>query len=237
MLQTFEDIADRMMAASWKILDNRILASSFLRISFQRYPKPRRSYIENAPASHGALPISLMGAEAVVPIADDEAVWIGLMTRPEAARVLFRAGLETNSGTLDATTGFAWSTRAKWFDIRSMSALQGIPRTGGGFWAITRVEATGDAPSTSGIRLEARCMFRGSGEPQPSPGPLPQHSFEPSESGRANSSEASHRPGQLSGRALTMRIAFVSPATFQTMTSRSWEPLDQRAVYGGWRLP
>ncbi len=50
-----------------------------LLISFQRFALPRTGMVESAPPSLGALPVALTSACFLLPVADDEAFWIGVI--------------------------------------------------------------------------------------------------------------------------------------------------------------
>lgn len=48
-------------------------------VSFQRFARPRTGVVECAPSSLGALPVASTSAGFLLPVADDEAFWIGVI--------------------------------------------------------------------------------------------------------------------------------------------------------------
>src|SRR5258708_6730223 len=53
-------------------------------ISFQRYPRPPEGFICEIPASCGVLPLALAERVCLLPLADDEAFWIGVLIDADA---------------------------------------------------------------------------------------------------------------------------------------------------------
>lgn len=80
-------------------------------ISFQRYVRPAGGLSPDWPRSLGALPIaSGPGGRHLLPIADDEAFWIGLSLAAPTKRIaLALAATSPNSGAVDVVTGETWN--------------------------------------------------------------------------------------------------------------------------------
>src|SRR5438445_6530203 len=79
----------------------------FLSLSFQRFPRPAHGVLEADPRSFGLLPIArARTGDFLVPLRDDEALWIGLHGRSLRRRVLVVVSVEVALGELlDAATG------------------------------------------------------------------------------------------------------------------------------------
>lgn len=79
-------------------------------LSFQRYLRPPGSVGRPLPPSLGALPLGIgVSGELLVPLADDEACWIGLELSPPVLRLRLTLALDTGEGEwLDAFSGRSW---------------------------------------------------------------------------------------------------------------------------------
>ncbi len=220
----------------WEIMEGRILATSFLEVSFQRYPRAPEGRIQAAPSSCGALPVALAASQrALVPLDAEEAVWIGLAARGEKTVVRVNARAETDRGPLDVTVDSGRRSQESGVLVPPTRLLEGIAAPEGGFWPIARVSVTPDAPAVRSLWIEAT-LFAARRAKGASPGAgQPQHGFGPSErqdpqSGAPNGAVAAGGPERI-------RIVFVAPANFADATGLTWTPLDQQSRYGGWRLP
>jgi hypothetical protein len=63
----------------WRAGADGLRASSLL-VSFQRYVRPASGVVTRAPGSLGALPVAAAASEFLLPLADGEAFWIGVMS-------------------------------------------------------------------------------------------------------------------------------------------------------------
>ena len=73
-----------------------------LRVSFQRYLRPRSGVIAHPwPSSLGVLPVGLgYGGDLVIPLDDHEAFWIGLDLAPGAMPITLSTTVELRSGEI-----------------------------------------------------------------------------------------------------------------------------------------
>jgi hypothetical protein len=100
-------------------------------LSFQRFARPISGVIGRAPSSLGALPVAVgPGGVFLVPVADGEAVWLGLESAAEGefARVTIMARLSSGRD-VNAISGKPWMGRSE--PSRSVPPAQfveGIPR-------------------------------------------------------------------------------------------------------------
>ena len=160
-----------------------------LHVSFQRYARPAGDEVgASAPPSLGALPLALATSGVLaLPVAPDEAFWIGLdMTRPGASA---EVGLRFESPAqpaVDALSGAPWNEERPVFrTIPPDTSIDGIALATGGFRCFTRTrtaaedDATGvldlvtrsvDARRTTRIALVAYGAFETiTGRPRPAP--------------------------------------------------------------------
>lgn len=71
-----------MQTGSWECTREGLLYARTL-ISFQRFPKPAGSFDVGSLRSYGALRPEQVGDDIVLPLPDDEAVWIGALLSRE----------------------------------------------------------------------------------------------------------------------------------------------------------
>ncbi|SDY47888.1 hypothetical protein SAMN05661080_03601 [Modestobacter sp. DSM 44400] len=137
-----------------------------LSLSFQRYPCPESAVVHELPRSWGALPVAPGGSRSlVVPVADGEAVWVGLSRPPDAPAWELRVLAHLRpGGPTDAVTGAGGTDAAgdlAVLRVPPQRSLEGIARRAGGWWSLTRLAAGPGAPGCSGLEVW----------PQPAGGP------------------------------------------------------------------
>jgi hypothetical protein len=127
-----------------------------LTVSFQRFQRPADGIIQEAPPSLGALPVGEgSGRELLLPVADDEAFWLGVNTDREVALAV---NVERQGGgMLDAVSGRTWSTRTpQTIVLSSFAIIAGIRRDDGTVWAFARDSDGDTAPACCAIGFFAR---------------------------------------------------------------------------------
>jgi hypothetical protein len=127
-----------------------------LTVSFQRFQQPADGTVREVPHSLGALPLGEGDAgEWLLPVADDEAFWIGLNAQ-RPIEVAIEVG--TIAGrSLDALSGLAWDARAPHtVSPNSFAIVAGIRRDDDSLWAFTPVPIEDVAPACDAIRFFAR---------------------------------------------------------------------------------
>jgi hypothetical protein len=218
----------------WRVADGALLIGDWVELSFQRYPRPSAGTIAEAPSSCGALPVAIIGAgEALVPLAPDEAVWIGLMASAESFVVRINASCETTQGLLELTEGPDLGSQGVL--VPPPQQLDGIPAPHGGFWPFASVEPAPDAPVTIALHIESSLSSRqrnGPARPQP---PQPQHNV--GSSGSQGEKPNPRYQIASGGQVERVRISFVAPTQFTAVTGVTFSPLDETSRYGEWRLP
>ena len=123
-------------------------------LSFQRYLRPPGSVGRPLPPSLGALPLGLSVSGALlVPLACDEACWIGLELAPPVWQLRLAMALERGEGEwLDAFSGRSWNAHSA-----AEITLPGTPLIAGQLLADGRTAAFarphGDAASRLHLRL------------------------------------------------------------------------------------
>jgi hypothetical protein len=130
-----------------------------LHVSFQRYPRPGADVIARAPSSFGALPVArAAGGALALPVAADEAFWIGLeMRKPDAkADLAVRFELAAQAA-VDALSGEPWSdAQATWIAVPPHASVDGIAIPGGGFRPFVRTALAREDGSTAALDLVTR---------------------------------------------------------------------------------
>jgi hypothetical protein len=131
------------------------LAFGPLTTSFQRFQLPSSGTIREAPHSLGVLPLGEGGGEWLLPIADDEALWIGLNVQYPIEVAI---KVETIMGqSLDALSGRAWEARApETVSLDAFTIIAGIRRDSSTFWAFARAPTEPQAPACDNIRFFSR---------------------------------------------------------------------------------
>jgi len=214
-----------------------------LRISFQRCPVPSAGYVEAPRSSWGALPVGEdHEGRPIVPLYDDETMWLGLEPIRASVPVILRISVETSSGLiLNALTGATppLPTHEVGMVLQAMSSLEGIARAGGGWWPFARA-ARGGSPSVTELRLTAVPSRRRTPRPKAKL-TLPLHAAEgrPRTDSPFRITLARMDPRQWEmDRGITVQVQLVAPRTYMSSTGQPPpEPLDPESTYGGWRLP
>jgi hypothetical protein len=127
-----------------------------LTVSFQRFQRPAGGSLREAPPSLGALPVGEgKGGKWLLPVADDEAFWIGLNAEREVELAL---KVERQGGdALDALSGRTWNARApQTIALASFAIIAGIRRDDGALWVFARAPSRDAAPACSAIGFFAR---------------------------------------------------------------------------------
>lgn len=104
---------------------------SLLVVSFQRFRRPLNGVIYAAPASLGALPIGVSESGGLLlPLADDEAFWMGLTPCSPATAVDVAVKVELDGyGLVDAFSGERCTLQAtNMVRVPPMTAVDGIRR-------------------------------------------------------------------------------------------------------------
>jgi hypothetical protein len=168
--------------------------------------------IARAPSSLGALPVGVDdGGRLLLPVAEDEAFWIGLGVSEPATRLDLALAIELTDGReLDAIAGTTWDKdRPETVSVPEARRIEGIHRPDGRVAVFARSPASVENPAC--IRLGVHAMFGAVGlEGERAP---PRHQT-------------------------SVVVKLVDYETFRTRTGLAPpSPLDPGAGYKGWRLP
>lgn len=129
---------------------------ALLAVSFQRFATPADGIIDDLPRSLGALPVAAAGeGTLLVPLADDEAFWIGLSTPRAGTRAEISASVLLADGRV---------RREATILVTAASRLPGMRREDGRFDAFTRA-ATSASPGVRAVTLACRIGRRGGRAP------------------------------------------------------------------------
>jgi hypothetical protein len=159
-----------------------------LHVSFQRYARPPGDVGASAPSSLGALPLAVASSGALaLPVAPDEAFWIGLEMSGAGASAEVGVRFESPSQPpVDALSGAPWNEQsAAWIAVPPGTGVDGIALATGGFRCFTRTrnaaedDATGVldlVTGTEGARTKTRIALLSygafestTGHPRPTP--------------------------------------------------------------------
>ena len=165
-----------------------LLIAPGLHVSFQRYARPPGDAVASAPSSLGALPVAhSRSGTLVLPVAPDEAFWIGLEMRRAGASADVALRFESPSQpAVDALSGGEWKEEGPaWMAVPPGTGIDGIALATGGVRCFARtrsaaedgatgmldvVTRTGDARTTTRIALVAYDAFESTtGHPRPEP--------------------------------------------------------------------
>jgi hypothetical protein len=225
---------------SWQIEPAGLIIGHLLKISLQRCLLPADGLHHRPPSSLGALPLgSSVTGELMIPLGSTESVWLGLSRVHDTIPVLLFAAIETRQhGKINLCSGRPWREDSH-SNIRVItgSAIDGIPRSAGGIYALARCPEKPELPSCKAIDLIAvpsrhicsvavpgkdgsRRKLEGAAPSLLSPRPAPE-------------SEA-----WAVEIAVEVQITFVNRSTFTQKTGiLPPPPIDVSLGYGGWRLP
>ena len=133
--------------SGWRIAPEGLFLGGLVRISFQRCLRPTDGIHHSPPQSLGALSLGTEASgELLLPLANDEAFWLGLSPLPRGAVYLFAIAETEARDRLNVCTGRPWpEDSASHFTIPGATAINGIFRDAGTVWALQRVPA-GEAP-------------------------------------------------------------------------------------------
>lgn len=142
------------------ILQGRVRVPPGVWLSFQRYLRPHGKPAGPLPPSLGALPLGAgVSGDLLVPLADDEACWIGLELAPPVWQLRLTMALETGQGEwLDAFSGRSWTARSA-----AEITLPGTPLIAGQRLADGRTApfARPHSDAASRLRLQLFCAAGG----------------------------------------------------------------------------
>jgi hypothetical protein len=128
-----------------------------LLLSFQRFMRPASGWVMRAPSSLGALPVAIADShELLLPVATDEAFWIGLEVARPALRIGVAVVVVTTEGQMvDAITGLvADLSRLRTAIAPNDGRIAGLPRIPEGYRVITRVQLGDDAAACGSINVQ-----------------------------------------------------------------------------------
>ena len=225
---------------SWQIEPAGLIIGHVLKVSFQRCLRPADGIHHRPPSSLGALPLgSSETGELMVPVGSTESVWLGLARVHDTIPVLLFAAVETRQGRkINLCSGRPWREDFH-SNIRVItgSAIDGIPHSAGGVYALGRRPPKPKLPSCKAVDLIA----------------VPSRHI--SLVAVAGNDKSGHKlewraPSLLSPRpapdskawavemAAEAQINFVNGSTFTQKTgSLAPPPIDRSLGYPGWRLP
>ena len=227
---------------------------SGLKVSFQRAQQLTKPAGKVSP-SYGALPIAIdsraaPAADLVVPLDDEDAMWIGFVAtseEPVAVRVRVLAPEQ-----VDAVTGGKWvdaiaADPQNYVVCPGQSALHGVQIEPDCARQFARVAQTSNAVGIERLELTSICSRTDVRAVEAPHGPSPADRHE----GRSTGIRRFDCPGVpqtivvdphglgfWSGARCTVSIALVSPDEYSALTGEPrLAPLDPADTYRGWRLP
>jgi hypothetical protein len=115
-----------------------------LLVSFQRYPRPAGNIIIETPSSLGTLPVGMdQNGHFVLPVADNEAFWIGLDPLETESTIWLSVGIDiAGLGVLDPISGKTWVCGGQSvIKVIKTGWINGIRRPDGCFDSFTRISA------------------------------------------------------------------------------------------------
>jgi hypothetical protein len=183
-----------------------------LRLSFQRFQRPADGTMAGAPSSLGALPVGADdGGRLLLPVAEDEAFWIGLGVADPATRLdLALAVVLADGRELDAISGAPWDEdRPRTVSVPETRRIDGVHCPDGRVAAFARSPASVECPACVELGFHATIATVGPGRER-----------------------VPHR------HHASASIELVDYEAFHTRTGLDPpSPLDPEAGYKGWRLP
>jgi hypothetical protein len=191
--------------------NNRVHIGNLAVMSVQHYPLPESGHIGGPQSSCGAVPVyALDAARIVVPVHATDALWFGLTSLAGEALAVSASLKTARHGWLDVFSGRRRDPRAcAWTSVLPASALDGIPREGGGLWPFARCPADSSAPAARRLDLCLRPQLREPGGHYPNDWPE-----------------------------FRIALALVSPHAYLRLTgSDPGRPADPGDRFGGYLLP
>jgi hypothetical protein len=127
---------------------------SFLRLTCQRCLRPADGIYHSPPRSLGCLPFGKHDSTVLVPVANNEAFWLGISALGPACRL--RVTVQTVAhGQLNARSGRpTQEDDSSHFVITRFTAVQGVYRPEGGWWPFQRLQQN-DSPACHELYLAA----------------------------------------------------------------------------------
>jgi hypothetical protein len=181
-----------------------------VRLSFQRFQSPADGIVTGTPTSLGALPLARDHAgRLLLPVADDEAFWIGLShTQPAGRAELALAVLRADGRELDALSGTTWAaSRPEVISVPESRCISGIRRRDGRSAVFARSAVSAEGPGCAALTFYITAAA-----------PAPK------------TARGKDHAGTV--------IELVDYDAFRTRTGvEPPGPLDPAAGYQGWRLP
>jgi hypothetical protein len=253
----------------WSINDRRLRLGPHLFISFQRSGRLTEPS-SDPPRSHGAAPLwemdgatkRALDADVLVPVGEDEALWIGFEPADDRVAMAVRVGVEPAGGgtMIDATTDGRWTDKVttspqNYIVSPPQWALYGISDGKGRAWQFVRAAAAGRDDPTGVARLYVMCApprVMPALPPRSAPAPV-LHTGESAPEQRDTSSSEGKDEGIVPqlihadpygvqhwdfGAAVAARVLFASPEEFERRSGLPRPgPLDSADTYQGRRLP
>ncbi|WP_160108108.1 hypothetical protein [Pseudomonas izuensis] len=181
-------------------------------LSFQRFIRPATDMIEHTPTSLGALPVAIDSQGVLIlPLADDESFWIGLMVYQAPESILVEVAAEIEGGeTVDVLCASPWHPdRHCTTNLLETPRIAGIRRSDGKLDVFSRQTLNDGRRPCVRLRFYLRRT--------------------PSDKSEGESVDTDWH--------ITL-LRLVSYATFEAETGLPEPaPLDPTAGYQGWRLP
>jgi hypothetical protein len=233
----------------------RVRIGECVYVSFERTRRLDPGDPPLAPPSYGAAPIApgdgAHGADLIVPVRDDEAIWLGLSAVDEeipcAVRVIVREPVEVDAATGAPPVAAFSDSPQNYVVVPPQHAVTGVAAGGGVARQFVRTERPGLHASCHVLQLVVRAAARRVAAPAPAPPPL---LHEPAGTGARPSAD---RAGLVVQRLVTdphglarwrrapsisVSVALTAPEVFTRHTGRAAPgPLTDATRYGGWRLP
>lgn len=140
----------------WQLQPGALLIQGRLALSFQRFPSPPDGILRQSPRSLGALEVHVaLTGELLLPVAEGEAVWLGLSVQPEGRAVLLFAAANTRPmGALNVCSGLPWQRDCNTgMVVDATFALDGLRRDATSVWAFQRHAANATSPACEQLQF------------------------------------------------------------------------------------
>src|SRR5262249_43666941 len=213
---------------------------NFLRVSIQRCLRPIDGLHHQLPSSLGPLSLGRgKSGELLVPVARNEAVWLGLSRLQPLPVVLFAAVETFEHELINLISGRLWSEdHLAHLVVDKTATIDGVPHSPGTVSALMRCSPNPDLPTCRRIHLLAipardvrpkklRSAQSLNEKSEASPLLIASKHLNTAQSPRWDTEHARH-----------VQLEFVDYSTFANQTGLQVPSLlDPSAGYGGWRLP